>query len=121
MSWLLRFRTGVGICTPVPNLPNLAAVEPNGPTGVIFSLTLDYELPDVVWQPPVTNLESSGRKNGSTLPLKFRFYTQDGKLIKQPQQVYLAVHEGGFADPEDELDELGEASPNGTWATVSGI
>jgi len=85
-------------CTPPPNLPNQTIGEPNGPTGVIFSLTLDYELPHVVWQPPVSNLGPSGRKNGSTLPLKFRFYTQDGKLIKQPQQVYLAVHEGGYAD-----------------------
>lgn len=79
-----------------------SSIIPNGPTGTIFSLTLDYELPDVVWEPPVTNLESSARKNGSTLPLKFRFYTQDGKLIKKPQQVYLAVHEGVFTE------ELGE-------------
>ena len=98
-------QNGLGVCTPPPNLPNLLAVEPNGPTGVIFSLTLDYELPDVVWQPPVTNLDS-GRKNGSTLPLKFRFYTQDGKLIKQPQQVYLAVHDGRF--PVDETEDLGD-------------
>jgi len=84
-----------------------SSIIPNGPTAAIFALKLDYELPDVVWQPPVTNLDS-GRKNGSTLPLKFRFYTQDGKLIKQPQQVYLAVHEGRFPDPENELDELGK-------------
>jgi hypothetical protein len=90
-------QNGLGVCTPPPNLPTPLAVVPNGPTGAIFSLTLDYELPDVVWQPPVTNLDS-GRKNGSTLPLKFRFYTQEGKLIKQPQQVYLAVHEGEYAD-----------------------
>jgi len=95
-------QNGCGDCTnniaPNAQATNLA----NGVTGTIFSLTLDYELPDMVWQPPVTNLGSSGRKNGSTLPLKFRFYTQEGKLIKQPQQVYLAVHEGGYAE------ELGE-------------
>ena len=82
------------------------SIIPNGPSATIFSLTLDYELPHVEWQPPVSNLGSSGRKNGSTLPLKFRFYTQDGKLIKQPQQVYLAVHEGRF--PVDETEDLGD-------------
>jgi hypothetical protein len=86
-----------------------SSIIPNGPTGVIFSLTLDYELPDVVWEPPVSNLESSGRKNGSTLPLKFRLYGQNGKLMKQPQQVYLAVHEGSYTDTnEDGLPDLGE-------------
>ena len=84
---------GCGDCDPTQVLAN----APNGPTATIFSLTLNYELPDVVWQPPVTN--SGIRKNGSTLPLKFRFYTQDGKLIKQVQYVTLAVHEGGIADP----------------------
>jgi len=53
----------------------------------------------------VTNLDS-GRKNGSTLPLKFRLYGEDGKLVKQPQQVYLAVHEGRF--PVDETEDLGD-------------
>jgi hypothetical protein len=77
----------------------------HGPTAAIFALKLDYELPDVVWEPPVSNLGSSGRKNGSTLPLKFRLYGENGKLIKQPQQVYLAVHEGGFADPLGDIVE----------------
>ncbi len=99
-------QNGCGDCTRILRMCLMRqAANSNGPTGVIFSLTLDYELPDVVWQPPVTNLGTSGRKNGSTLPLKFRFYTQDGKLIKQPQQVYLAVHEGRF--PVGETEELG--------------
>jgi hypothetical protein len=73
-----------------------SSIIPNGPTGTIFSLTLDYELPDVEWQPPVTN--SGIRKNGSTLPLKFRLYIQDGKLIKKVQYVTLAVHEGKLTE-----------------------
>jgi hypothetical protein len=68
----------------------------HGPTATIFALKLDYELPDVEWQPPVTN--SGIRKNGSTLPLKFRLYTQDGKLIKKVQYVTLAVHEGKLTE-----------------------
>jgi hypothetical protein len=74
-----------------------SSIIPNGPTATIFALKLDYELPDVEWQPPVTNLDS-GRKNGSTLPLKFRLYTQNGKLIKKGQYVTLAVHEGKLTE-----------------------
>ena len=67
-----------------------SSIIPNGPTATIFSLNLNYDLPEVDWRPPVTN--SGVRKNGSTLPLKFRFHTQNGKLIKKIQYVYLAVY-----------------------------
>jgi len=70
----------------------------NGVTGVVLSMVLHYELPDVVWRPPVSNPKFS-MKNGSTLPLKFRLFTQEGLLIKSPLEVYLAVHEGGFVVP----------------------
>lgn len=70
----------------------------NGVTGVVFSMWLDYELPDVVWRPPVTNSNFS-LKNGSTLPLKFELFTQEGILIKSALEIYLAVHEGGFTEP----------------------
>ncbi len=70
----------------------------NGVTGVVFSMVLDYELPDVVWRPPVSNSNFS-LKNGSTLPLKFRLFTQEGLLIKSALDIYLAVHEGGFVEP----------------------
>jgi len=70
----------------------------NGITGVVFSMTLDYELPDVVWRPPVTNSNFS-LKNGSTLPLKFQLFTQNGALIKSAQEIHLAIHEGGFVEP----------------------
>jgi hypothetical protein len=85
---------GCGDCDPTQVLANAS----NGPTATIFSLTLIYDLPEVDWRPPLTD---SGfvRKNGSTLPLKFRFYTQTGKLIKKMQNVYLAVHEGGLTEP----------------------
>jgi hypothetical protein len=84
---------GCGDCDPTQVLANAL----NGPTGTIFSLTLNYEVPNVDWRPPVTN--SGVRKNGSTLPLKFRFHTQNGKLIKEMQYVYLAVYEGELTDP----------------------
>jgi hypothetical protein len=70
----------------------------NGVTGVIYSLKLNYELPDVVWQPPVTNSNFS-LKNGSTLPLKFNLYTQDGALITSMQEISLAIHKGKYVEP----------------------
>lgn len=70
----------------------------NGVTGVVFSMRLDYELPDVVWRPPVTNSNFS-LKNGSTLPLKFELSTHNGILIKKAQEIYLAIHEGSFGEP----------------------
>ena len=73
------------------------SIIPNGPTATIFAMQLNYELPDVVWRPPVT--VKSIHKNGSTIPIKFRLFTQEGKLIKRMQDVYLAIHEGGFSDP----------------------
>jgi len=63
----------------------------NGPTGVVFSLSLDYEVPDVVWQPPVTNLDFE-LKDGTTLPLKFKLYTQAGDLLTDMQDIYMTVH-----------------------------
>ena len=70
----------------------------NGVTGVVYSLKLNYELPDVVWQPPVTNSNFS-LKNGSTLPLKFNLYTQDGVLITSMQEISLAIHKGKYVEP----------------------
>jgi hypothetical protein len=72
--------------------------SPNGVTGVVFSMRLDYELPDVVWHPPISHSNFS-LKNGSTLPIKFRLLTQAGVLIKSMQEIYLAVHKGTFGEP----------------------
>jgi hypothetical protein len=84
-------QNGCGDCGGPSNIPN-------GVTGVVFSMRLDYELPDVVWQPPVTHSNFS-LKNGSTLPIKFKLFTQEGVLIKSMQGIYLAVHKGTFGEP----------------------
>lgn len=84
-------QNGCGNCGGSANISN-------GVTGVVFSMKLDYELPDVVWQPPVTHSNFS-LKNGSTLPLKFKLYTQDGVLITSTQEIYLAIHKGTFVEP----------------------
>jgi len=84
-------QNGCGNCGGSSNIPN-------GVTGVVFSMRLDYELPDVVWQPPVSNSNFS-LKNGSTLPLKFKLLTQDGVLITSMQEIYLAIHKGKYVEP----------------------
>ena len=73
--------------------------EPN-PTGLIFKATVNYELPDVVWQPPLTN-ESFELKDGTTMPFKFKLHTQVGDLIIDQMNVYLKVFgpsDGGIGD-----------------------
>ncbi len=71
----------------------------NGPTGVIFSITLEYEIPNVMWKPPITNSQSFYLKDGTSLPLKFQLFANNGTLITEPKNVSLAVHremgEGG--------------------------
>jgi len=84
-------QNGCGNCGSSANIAN-------GVTGVVFSMKLDYELPDVVWQPPVIH-SNFALKNGSTLPLKFKLYTQDGVLITNKQEIYLAIHKGTFVEP----------------------
>ena len=74
---------------------NGISISRNGPTGAVFSVDLNYEVPDVVWQPPVTNADFA-LKDGTTLPLKFKLYMQDGTLITDMQNVYLMVHGSGL-------------------------
>jgi hypothetical protein len=69
----------------------------NGATATVFLVNLNYELPDVSWRPPVSN-QNFVLKIGRTLPLKFRLYKQDGKLIRRKQNVYLTVY-----GPDDEI------------------
>lgn len=84
------------------------------PTGLLYKVTVNYEVPDVVWQPPITN-DAFELKDGTTLPLKFKLYEQgeDGALITDQQDVYLAVYAGGCGT------ELGE--PIVTWTLGSGV
>ena len=71
--------------------------EPN-PTGLIFKATVSYELPDVVWQPPITN-DAFALKDGTTLPIKFKLQMQDETLITDINDVKLMVHEGAYSEP----------------------
>ena len=63
----------------------------SNPTGLIFNAVIDYEIPDVIWQPPLTN-ESFELKDGTTMPFKFKLYTQAGGLITDQKNVYLIIH-----------------------------
>ena len=86
--------------SPVPGLNTLDFIvrnyagsnSPTGnPTGLIYKAMINYEIPDVVWQPPVTN-EGFVLKNGTTLPLKFKLYQQDGTLITEEKSVIVEVY-----------------------------
>jgi hypothetical protein len=72
----------------------------NGPTGVIFTLKLNYLLPKVVWQRPVTNSDFD-LQYGTTVPLKFKLYTQDDVLINEVRQIKLAVIDHADASVEE--------------------
>lgn len=85
----------------------------NGPTGVIFSITLKYEVPIVMWKPPITNPQSFYLKDGTSLPLKFQLFTNDGTLITEPKNIYLAVHRDMIEGGESIKDwHLGEGVDN---------
>jgi hypothetical protein len=81
----------------VENGARVSGTGDHGPMGLLFLLDLDYEVPDVVWQPPVTN-DAFELKDGTTLPLKFKLYMQDGTLITSMQNVYMMVHGQGLDD-----------------------
>lgn len=73
---------------------NGVSIDHNNSTGVIFIVTIKYKLPDVIWQPPVTNQDDFPLKDGTTLPLKFKLFKQDGTLITDEMDVYMTVHQG---------------------------
>ena len=80
----------------VENGAKVSGTGGHGPMGLLFLLELNYEVPDVVWQPPVTNLEDFVLQDGTTLPLKFKLYLQDGTLITGVQTVHMTVEGMGF-------------------------
>lgn len=78
----------------VRNYAQGGGIPTSNPTGLLYKATVDYEVPDVVWQPPITNLDFA-LQDGTTLPLKFKLYQQDGTLITNVQDVYLTVELDG--------------------------
>jgi hypothetical protein len=68
---------------------NYPSPQDNSVTGVIFTLKVSYELPQVVWQPPITNTEFA-LQYGTTVPIKFKLYRGDN-LITDIQKVKLAI------------------------------
>ncbi|TEU13245.1 MAG: hypothetical protein E3J21_19100 [Anaerolineales bacterium] len=75
----------------VENGARVSGTGQHGPMGLLFLLDLDYEVPDVMWQPPLTNADFA-LQDGTTMPLKFKLKMQDGTLITDMQGVYLVVH-----------------------------
>jgi len=60
------------------------------PAGLIYNAVITYDLPDVVWRPPIVNTKRAIVKNGTTLPIKFRLRNTSG-LIRTGQNVYLLI------------------------------
>jgi hypothetical protein len=62
------------------------------PTGLIYATSVNFEYPEAIWQPPITN-DAFELKDGTTLPIKFKLYTQEGALITTVQNVDLVVYD----------------------------
>lgn len=85
----------------------------DNPTGLIFQVTgLTYEIPEVVWRPPIIN-KKFVLQNGSTLPIKFSLYLQDGTQVTGIKNVELRVYKGT-------CNELTEP-PVATWYLGEGV
>lgn len=70
------------VTTNLPTTPN--------PIGVIFNAAITYNLPDVVWRPPIVGTGRTILKDGTTLPIKFELQTNKGILHKS-QDIYLSI------------------------------
>jgi len=73
-----------------------APVFPNGPVGLVFSLQIDYETPNVDWKAPIAKEHFKVPGNGAA-PIRFALTTPDGRDIPNALGVYLAVY-GPSAD-----------------------
>jgi hypothetical protein len=62
----------------------------NSPTGLSYEAAVDLYMPDAIWQPPVTNA-AFALQDGTTLPLKFQLYKEDGTLLTDVQNVWMEV------------------------------
>ncbi len=60
------------------------------PAGVIYNAVITYDLPDVVWRPPIVNTRRAIVKNGTTLPIKFRLQDASG-IMHTAQNIYLSI------------------------------
>lgn len=67
------------------------------PTGLIYATSVNFEYPDAIWQPPITN-DAFELKDGTTLPIKFKLYTQEGVLLTAVQNVELVVYDSSGAE-----------------------
>jgi hypothetical protein len=68
------------------------------PTGLIYSVTYNYTIPEVLWRPPITTSAHPILKNGRTLPIKFKLINEDGTPITERQDIYLTIQGPGDSD-----------------------
>lgn len=93
------------------------AGEPlTNPAGLIYRAVITYELPDVIWRPPIVGTGRTILKNGSTLPIKFRLRNASG-VIRTRQNIYLSITGPGLSDVRF---NLGRGSRNLRFARGNG-
>jgi hypothetical protein len=63
---------------------------PEHPAGLIYSAAITYDLPNVVWRPPLVGTKRAIVKKGTTLPIKFRLRDAAGRM-RTPQNIYLSI------------------------------
>jgi hypothetical protein len=73
---------GFEVTTNLPTTTN--------PIGVIFNTVITYNLPDVVWRPPIVHTGRTILKDGTTLPIKFELQTNKG-ILHTSQEIYLSI------------------------------
>jgi hypothetical protein len=67
-----------------------ATTDQTGPIGLIYKAVISYDLPDVVWRPPIVNSNRTLLKAGTTLPVKF-VLKENNKALHTAQNIYVAV------------------------------
>jgi hypothetical protein len=77
---------------------------PQNPAGLIYSAVITYDVPDVVWRPPILGTKRTIVKNGTTLPIKFRLRDAAGRM-RTPQNIYLSIT-GPYLSETDIVPEV---------------
>lgn len=67
-----------------------ATTDQSGPVGLIYNAVITYDVPDVLWRPPITKSSRTLLKAGTTLPIKF-VLSKGNKPIRTVQNIYVLV------------------------------
>jgi hypothetical protein len=88
-----------------------------GPIALIYKAVISYDVPDVLWRPPIAKSNRTLLKDGTTLPIKF-VLNKGKKAIKTVQNIYVAVT--GTTDGEVARFDIGQGSTGLRFAKGNG-